>query len=110
MVQDGGVVTVSLDANFGLVRKHNAGSSFVDTKYDDSYFLDGSEVDTFISNYDDGKRTEKVIPYEQIVCQRNDRQSTENTINRCEAYDKLNAKNLHIHQSKSLLIGLYTYN
>jgi hypothetical protein len=49
--QEGGVTTISVDANFGLVRKHNSGSSPLPSDYANAFFLDAEEVDAFVKNY-----------------------------------------------------------
>jgi hypothetical protein len=44
---------VSMDANFGLVRKKNAGKSFSDASYGSRFFVDDSAVNEFVDSYSD---------------------------------------------------------
>lgn len=54
-------MTVSMDANFGLVRKCN-GSSSEPPLFRNNYFLDSNEVDNFLSSYgNDNNTKDKVI-------------------------------------------------
>jgi hypothetical protein len=57
--QDGGVVTVSMDANFGLVRKQHSGTSPRPLSLVNSYFLERSDVEAFVNGYvNDSKKDE----------------------------------------------------
>ena len=44
---------VSIDGNFGLVRKLNSGSSQLQPKHAGRFFIPSHEVDTFVEEYDD---------------------------------------------------------
>jgi len=57
------VITVSMDANFGLVRKSNAGNSSIPPLYKDVYFLDGAETHNFVSSYGNDSAGDKVRRY-----------------------------------------------
>ncbi|KAJ8045840.1 hypothetical protein HOLleu_08940 [Holothuria leucospilota] len=46
---------ISLDANFGLVRKKNAGQSLEPPKHSSRYFLDQDESDAFVNSYLDNE-------------------------------------------------------
>ena len=60
-VQSNGVLTVSLDGNFGLVRKNNAGSSDVaPASLSGGFFLDSEKVDSFVRNYGQDSHSDKV--------------------------------------------------
>jgi len=49
-----------MDANFGLVRKSNSGSSPMPPLYKDVYFLDGVETNNFVSSYGNDSAGDKV--------------------------------------------------
>jgi len=53
-------MTVSMDANFGLVRKCNAGSSSLPPLITNDYFVDSSEVSDFVSTYGNDNVRDKV--------------------------------------------------
>ena len=55
-----GVVTVSMDANFGLVRKHHSGKSPLPLSIANSFFLDSSDVDNFVTTYTNDKQKDQV--------------------------------------------------
>jgi len=57
--QDGGVVTICMDANFGLVRKFNSGTSPRPLLVTDSFFLDNAEVNNFVNNYTNDKQKDQ---------------------------------------------------
>ena len=44
---------VSIDGNFGLVRKLNSGSSQLEPKHEGRFFIPSHEVDKFVEEYDD---------------------------------------------------------
>jgi hypothetical protein len=60
MLQANGTVTVSLDGNFGLVRKSNAGKSLVTPLYENAYFVDIDETNSFVDSYSQDKSRDKV--------------------------------------------------
>ena len=49
-----------MDANFGLVRKFNSGSSPRPSSAVDSFFLDNAEVNTFVDSYANDKQKDQV--------------------------------------------------
>lgn len=51
---------MSMDANFGLVRKHNSGTSPRPLSLVDSYFIDSSDVDSFVNSYGSDSKKDKV--------------------------------------------------
>lgn len=51
MLQSTGTVTISLDGNFGLVRKKNSGSSYQKPYANGFYFIDADETDQFVQSY-----------------------------------------------------------
>lgn len=53
-------MTVSIDGNFGLVRKKNAGSSSTEPLYPKVYFVDQKETDAFVGTYGCDKATDRV--------------------------------------------------
>lgn len=56
-----GTLTVALDANFGLVRKSNAGHSVGEPLSSSTgFFIDSKEVNNFVSSYQDDKKGDKV--------------------------------------------------
>lgn len=61
-IQDGGVLTVSIDGNFGLCRKKSAGSSIYRPKTKNLMFEDQDVVDNFVLNYKSGSK-DKVSGY-----------------------------------------------
>lgn len=50
--QEKGTLFVSLDGNFGLVSKQNAGTSLEPPNIAHSLFLEQADVDSFVNNYD----------------------------------------------------------
>jgi hypothetical protein len=50
-VQDSGKRTLCLDANFGLVRKKNAGKGVDDSAGASSFFVNDAVVDKFVESY-----------------------------------------------------------
>jgi hypothetical protein len=58
-VQNGGTTTVSMDANFGMVRKFNSGCSPMPPSYDYGFFLDPHQVDMFVDHYKDDSQKDK---------------------------------------------------
>ena len=53
-------MTVSIDGNFGLVRKRNAGSSSSSSGIDGGFFIDDATVEDFVTHYGNDKEKEKV--------------------------------------------------
>ncbi|XP_033113345.1 uncharacterized protein LOC117113944 [Anneissia japonica] len=51
--KDGGTKFVSLDANFGLVRKKNSGHSLEPPKHENRYFVADGKVQEFVGHYND---------------------------------------------------------
>ena len=65
--QTGGVTTISMDANFGLVRKHNFGTSPSPSTYSNEFFVDPKEVNTFVTNYGSDNQKDKILPQIQLL-------------------------------------------
>lgn len=53
-------MTIAMDGNFGLVRKHNAGISPRPISTKNGFFIDSMSVDAFVSSYSDDKDKDKV--------------------------------------------------
>jgi len=53
-------MTACVDGNFGLVRKRNAGASLSGPLYNNVYFVDGSEVDSFVQLHSHDRDGDKV--------------------------------------------------
>ena len=51
-----GPLVISMDANFGLVRKKSAGKPAGEPHHDGVFFLPQSEVDDFVEKYDDATK------------------------------------------------------
>ena len=61
-VQDGGITTISIDGNFGLVRKHHSGiSPRGPSTVESSFFMEDDEVEAFVNSYQNDKQTDQVI-------------------------------------------------
>ena len=58
--QSGGTTTISIDGNFGLVRKHHSGISPRPVSVTNGFFMDAGDVDTFVNSYSDAKEKDKV--------------------------------------------------
>lgn len=58
--QDVGPITVAMDANFGLVRKHHSGSSPRSLSVANGFFLDKVDVDSFVDEYSEDKQKDNV--------------------------------------------------
>lgn len=56
-----------MDTNFGLVRKHNSGTSPRPLSLVDSYFIDSSDVDSFVNAYSSDNKKDKVSWYCKAV-------------------------------------------
>ena len=53
--QEQGILTLSVDANFGLCRKKAAGTSVHDPLSKTAMFFDQNEVNQFVDNYSGAK-------------------------------------------------------
>lgn len=63
-----GTITIALDANFGLVRKSNAGRSVGEPQSSNTgFFVNNIEVDEFVTNYQDDKKSDKVNYFVKYV-------------------------------------------
>ena len=49
-------MTISMDANFGLVRKKHSGQSATGPNMTDSFFMSSDEVENFVSTYNNTAR------------------------------------------------------
>lgn len=58
--QSGGTTTISIDGNFGLVRKYHAGKSPRTISTTNGFFVDNAVVDAFVDQYSDDKQQDKV--------------------------------------------------
>ena len=59
-LQKSGTITVAMDGNFGLVRKVNSGQSYITSLYNDIYFLQQDETDSFIKSYKNDNAGDRV--------------------------------------------------
>ena len=50
-----GIPVLSMDANFGLVKKHSSGESSISSAHGNRLFLDDKLVRGFLASCDDGK-------------------------------------------------------
>ena len=62
---DGTLLTLSIDANFGLCRKRSAGKSVSGPRTKNKMFIDQTEVDSFVQSYSKPINMEKVS-YENV--------------------------------------------
>jgi hypothetical protein len=59
---------VSMDANFGLVRKKNAGKSLSDASYGSRFFVSDSAVNEFVDSYSDRNVKDDVSDFWYLLC------------------------------------------
>lgn len=59
----GGRRIVSLDGMFGLKRWKKSGESYSPPRYNETFFINQSEVDTFLKGYKQAKNTEQVSQF-----------------------------------------------
>ena len=65
---DGTLLTLSIDANFGLCRKRSAGKSVSGPRTKNKMFIDQTEVDSFVQSYSSHSKPTNMekVSYENV--------------------------------------------